>query len=157
MDVYLMQHGEAVSADVDPERPLEPTGQANVAAVAARAALCGVRIDRIRHSDKLRAVQTAQLLGRTLACADVAPAVRLHPNDAVEVAAFELVDPAREGSIAIVGHLPFLDRLAAHLVTGDQSAQVVSFRNAALVKLVPAADPVRFAVAWVLPPELALP
>ncbi len=157
MDVYLMQHGEAVPAEVDPDRPLDENGQANVAAVAARAALCGVRIDRIRHSDKLRAVQTAQLLGRTLACADVAPAKRLHPNDAVEVAAFELVDPARSGSLGIVSHLPFLDRFAATLVAGDQSAQVVAFRNAALVKLVPGRDPGRFAVAWILTPELARP
>ena len=155
MDLYLMQHGEAVAAEVDPERPLDEAGRGNAAAVAARAARCGVRIEAIRHSDKLRAVQTAQILGRTLACADVAPATGLHPKDPVEVAVLGLIHDATWESLAIVGHLPFLDRLASLLVAGDQDVPVIAFHNAGLVKLVPAQADQGFVVDWVLTPQLA--
>ncbi len=55
--------------------------------------------------------------------------------------------------MAIVGHLPFLDRFASLLVVGDPGAGVVAFRNGGLVKLVPAGP--GFAVAWAVTPEMA--
>ncbi len=56
------------------------------------------------------------------------------------------------GGLAVVGHLPFLDRLASVLVAGDEDAHVVRFRNAGLVAL--AETEGGFAVSWVLLPEL---
>jgi len=153
VDVYLMQHGEAVPADIDPARPLTEAGRRSVGAVAAHAAACGVHIDRIVHSGKLRAEQTAAILAEALGCRTVDRVDGLSANAAVQDAADALVDPTRPGSLAIVGHLPFLDRLAALLVAGDCTAQVVAFRNAGLVKLVPAEF--GFAVAWAITPEVA--
>jgi phosphohistidine phosphatase len=153
VDVYLMQHGEAAAAEVDPERPLTETGRRSVGAVAAHAAACGVHIDRIVHSGKLRAEQTAGVLAGALRCDVVDQVDGLSPNAPVQAAADALVDPAREGSLAIVGHLPFLDRFAALLVAGDCTAQVVAFRNGGLVKLVPAEW--GYAVAWAITPEVA--
>jgi phosphohistidine phosphatase len=156
MDLYLMQHGEAVAAEVDPERPLTQEGAEHVRAVAARAAAAGVRIERIVHSGKLRAGQTASLVGEHLHCPRVDAVGGLKPGDAVQAAREALLRPGGPDSLAIVGHLPFLDRFASLLVTGDADAGVLAFRNAALVKLVPSgAHPGRFRVAWVLPPELA--
>jgi phosphohistidine phosphatase len=152
MDVYLMQHGEAAPAEVDPARPLTEIGRRSVGAVAAHAASCGVHIDRIVHSGKLRAEQTAGILAAALGCATVDQVDGLSPNAAVQEAADALVDPAAAGSLAIVGHLPFLDRFAALLVAGDCTAQVVAFRNGGLVKLVPAEW--GYAVAWAITPEV---
>lgn len=156
-DIYLMQHGEAVAAEIDPERPLSAQGAAHVLAVAARAAAGGVRIDRIVHSGKLRAEQTASLLATHLGCARVDAVPGLKPGDRVDVAAAALLDPGRQGTLGIVGHLPFLDRFAALLVSGNPEAGVIAFQNAALVRLVPPADDQRgrYRVAWILPPELA--
>jgi phosphohistidine phosphatase len=153
MDVYLMQHGEAAPAEVDPARPLTEIGRRSVGAVAAHAASCGVHIDRIVHSGKLRAEQTAAILAGALGCDVVDQVEGLSPNAAVQEAADALVDPAEAGSLAIVGHLPFLDRFAALLVAGDCTAQVVAFRNGGLVKLVPAEW--GYAVAWAITPEVA--
>lgn len=157
MDVYLMQHGEAVPAEADPDRPLTPEGRTHVAAVAAHAAACGVRVDRVVHSGKARAAQTAQILAEALGCADVGAVPGLKPNDDVVAAGLSLVDRAAPGSVALVGHLPFLDRLASLLVTGNPEAHVVAFRNGGLVHLVPRAAGSGYEVARILTPDLARP
>ncbi|HYN57153.1 MAG TPA: phosphohistidine phosphatase SixA [Motilibacterales bacterium] len=153
MDVYLMQHGEAMPAELDPSRSLSEVGQRSVEAVSRHAAACGVRVDRIVHSGKLRAVESALILGRALGCDDVRHVEGLSPGADVEAAAAALIDPSVPGSLAIVGHLPFLDRLASALVAGDSDAHVLAVRNGGLVKLVPA-EP-GWAVAWAITPEVA--
>jgi phosphohistidine phosphatase len=161
VDLYLMQHGEAVPGEVDPQRPLSEHGRQSVAAVAGRASAAGVRIDRVVHSGKLRAEQTARILAEALYCTDVSAHSGLSPRDNVQEAAARLVRGDAPTSLAIVGHLPFLDRLAAWLVAGDPDAHVVAFHNGGLVHLVPAADGAdaqlagSLAVSWILVPELA--
>ncbi len=160
MDVYLMQHGVAEAADANPQRPLTAGGRRTVEAVARQAASCGVSIDRIVHSPKLRARQSAQILGASLGCSDLVEVSGLAPKDSVEAAAAALVDTGRPGSVAIVGHLPFLERFASLLVVGDAAARVVAFENGGLVRLVPAGLPSPrgpvggFAVSWILSPAL---
>ena len=56
---------------------------------------------------------------------------------------------------AVVGHLPFLDRLASLLITDDENIHVVEFRMGGLVKLVPKSEGPGFTVAWILAPEIA--
>jgi len=52
----------------------------------------------------------------------------------------------------LVGHLPFMDRLAGLLVTGDPDRSVVLFRMGGIVCLEGAGD--NRAVKWVVRPEL---
>lgn len=148
-----MQHGEAASADVDPQRPLTPAGRRSVEAVSAHVAACGLHVERVVHSGKLRAEQSAVILAAAVGCATVDQVEGLSPNADVRAAAAALIDPARAGSVAIVGHLPFLDRLASLLVTGDPGAHVVAFRNGGLVTLVPAES--GYSLAWAITPEVA--
>jgi phosphohistidine phosphatase len=158
MDVYLMQHGEAMPEADDPARPLNPAGRAAVDQVVAQANSAGVVLDRIVHSGKLRAEQTAQLLARlTTAGAGEAVDSRagLAPNDPVAPVAQWLGELAEDSSIALVGHLPFMDRLASLLVADREDAQVIRFQMGGLVKLVPKRERPGFAVAWALTPEVA--
>lgn len=157
VDVYLMQHGVAVAEEVDPRRPLTPEGRTAVERVALRAHESGVRIERCVHSGKVRAEQTARLLARAVD-ATVEERAGLNPSDPVAPFAAWLQAEARQepdAAIAVVGHLPFLDRLASLLVAGDQAAQVVRFHNAGLVRLVPKVEAPGFALAWVLTPDVA--
>jgi phosphohistidine phosphatase len=149
-----MQHGVALSEEQDPARPLAEEGRAAVESVVARARADGVEIDVCLHSGKLRAQQTAQVLADGLGIDDVRAHAGLSPSDDVAPVARWLADSGA-ASIAVVGHLPFLDRLASLLVAGDPGAQVLRFQNAGLVKLVPKADGEGYAVAWVLVPDLA--
>lgn len=155
MDVYLMQHGEAASEADDPARPLTAEGRDHVTKVSARARTVGVHVELVVHSGKTRAEQTATLLAAAVS-ADGRTEVRdgLSPNDPVAPVADWLASLG-VGSIAVVGHLPFLDRLASRLVVGDEQAAVVRFRNGGLVKLEPRSEGGGYAVDWVLTPAIA--
>lgn len=120
--LYLMQHGEAENAD---PRPLSTEGRANVERVARRAAAAGVRVKTVFHSDKLRSQESAAILAEALH-GRLEERPDLGPNaDPAAFAAFlhDTTEP-----VAVVGHLPHLQRLLAQLgPTG------VAFRNAALL------------------------
>ena len=79
----------------------------------------------------------------------------LAPNDPIAAVARWLRERSEDQSVALVGHLPFLDRLASSLVVDDEDAKVISFQMGGLVKLVPTPDDDGFAVAWVLVPDIA--
>jgi phosphohistidine phosphatase len=155
MDLFLMQHGEAMTETDDPARPLTGAGRAAVERVAARARAAGVRVDRCLHSGKLRAEQTALVLaGAVVIETRVEARDGLAPNDPVAPVAQWLRESAEDSSIALVGHLPFLDRLASLLISEDENAHVIQFQMGGLVKLVPKQQGAGFAVAWALPPEI---
>lgn len=152
-----MQHGLAKTREEDPERPLTDEGRATVDRVAARAAALGLKLDWVYHSGLLRARQTAEILAGRLGIPDrVEARPGLEPLDPVEPVTRWLDDLALGlTAVAVVGHLPFLDRLASLLVTGNEDAQVVAFRMGGLVKLIPKGNRPGYSVAWVLAPELA--
>jgi phosphohistidine phosphatase len=156
MDVYLMQHGEATTEAENPDRPLTEAGRAAVQRVSARAGAVGVHVGVCVHSGKLRAEQTAQLLMEHVGDrADVSARQGLGPKDDVAPTAQWLRTTTEQDAIAVIGHLPFLDRLASLLVAGDEEAHVVRFQMGALVRLEPDDEGEGFAVGWVLPPGLA--
>jgi phosphohistidine phosphatase len=132
--VHLVRHGEAVSAEVDPSRPLTQAGRLAVERIAGWAAAADIRPDEVLHSGKLRAEQTADILSDYLMPAKGATVRRgLGPDDDVR----PLADPlaATDHRLMIVGHLPFLGRLVSQLVVGDVDRPVVQFEAAGLVGL----------------------
>lgn len=152
MELYLVQHAEAVSKHKDPERPLTDKGRHSVAHVAALSGELGLTIREIQHSGKARAEQTAQILAEYLSPpAGVVHVDGLGPRDDVEPVADRLVRNAEP--VMLVGHLPFLERLAGYLLTGDAERTVIEFTNAGIVCLV--GDGARWQVRWILTPELA--
>lgn len=62
MRFYLVQHAEAKREEEDPSRPLTDRGRKESIKVASYAARIGVRIEKIIHSGKLRALQTAEIM-----------------------------------------------------------------------------------------------
>ena len=156
MMLYLMQHAQAVAEEVDPLRPLSEEGRTAAARVAAHVALRSLPVDHIYHSGKLRARQTAEILGAALHVEDrVEQLEGLNPKDRAEPLARWLrveTQKSSESGIALVSHLPLLDRLASLLLTGDEEMGVITFQYAALVALEPKGDGKHFAVRWMLPP-----
>lgn len=152
MELYLVQHAEAMSKQENPQRPLTEKGRRTAAAVATLAGRLGLSIHRIQHSGKTRAEQTASIMAETLSpLAGVVQADGLGPRDDVEPVASELVD--RGQPVMVVGHLPFLERLAGYLLTGDPEHRVVKFSNAGIVCLARSGD--LWQVQWILTPEIA--
>ncbi len=152
MKIYLVQHGEAEAKSVDPARPLTARGRADVERVAALAARLGVEVHQIRHSGKTRAEQTAKLLGEALSPPGGVVAVSgLDPKDDVRPVAEALEREAQPAML--VGHLPFLARLAGRLLVGDEEQAPVEFHYAGIVCL--NYEEGRWRVAWVVTPEMA--
>jgi phosphohistidine phosphatase len=156
VDLYLMRHGEAASAEQDARRPLTPAGWETIERVASRAATARFQPEAIYHSGILRAEQTAEILARHLGLPErVQARAGLRPDDPVEPVAGWLLDQAdQERGIALVGHLPFVDRLASLLVVGDAQAKVLSFQAGTLVKLTLRGPGSRLVVSWMLSPDV---
>ena len=152
MRLYLVQHGEAVPAEVDPARPLSERGREDVEAMAAFLVQGGVRAERVWHSGKRRAEQTAAILAAALA-PTVTPEARpgLNPNDPTDAVAREAA--AWDRDVMLVGHLPFMARLASRLVAGREDAGVVAFAPGSVLCL-ERSDPQRWTILWMIPPEL---
>ena len=70
MRIYLVQHGNAVSREHDPNRPLSARGREDVKQLAERMRRAAIHIARVEHSDKLRAKETAKIFARSLSPSD---------------------------------------------------------------------------------------
>ena len=152
MPVYLVQHGEAKPETEDPLRPLTDCGREGVQRVARHAAPLKLPVSEIRHSGKLRARQTAEILAAALAPGrDVRQMDGLAPGDDPGKAR-AVVESAVE-PLMLVGHLPHLSRLASLLLVGDSGREIVRLRDGAIVCLVKVED--RWLLQWILTPELA--
>jgi phosphohistidine phosphatase len=150
MKLYLIQHGEAVSKETDPDRPLSDKGRHDVERLAAFLARQRVTAMRVFHSTKARARQTAGLLtewaiGRHVDRVDLEPETPVAPL-AEEVAQWD-------EDTALVGHLPFLSRLASRLVCGSEDAEVAAFEPGAALCLERGTEG-RWWIVWMVRPEL---
>lgn len=153
MRLYVVQHGDAVPERLDPERPLSAAGRRDVEAVARLLARVGVRVARVAQSGKLRAQQTAELLATALAPGTVPEAMEgLNPNDPIEPMVRRIGESTSD--VMLVGHLPFMAKLVAHLVAGDERRPVAAFVPGTVVCL-QQDEAGGWAIAWMASPELA--
>jgi len=91
MKVYLVRHGEAVSSQFDPQRPLSDKGLADIRKVASFIKPLEISVEHIRHSGKLRAAQTAEILAESVSVEkDCSAHKNLSPNDDVTGIADEI-------------------------------------------------------------------
>jgi phosphohistidine phosphatase len=149
--LYLVQHGQAKPENEDPQRPLTDRGADDVSWVAHWAIdRFGVRPNRIIHSGKTRSRQTADIWGR-LVDVDPEEGDGLAPNDDPMTWARRLA--AETDDEMVIGHLPYLAKLASGLLTGDPDRQLIGFQQGALVAL--EHTDARWIVTLLLPPSAA--
>jgi phosphohistidine phosphatase len=152
MKLYLVQHGNALSKEQDPQRPLSEKGIADLNRVVDFIKPMNIAVDYIWHSEKKRAIQTAKILaGVVKVNKDVKARDGLSPNDDVNVLERELV--SIEGDIMVVGHMPFLGRLASLLLSGSETADTVKFQQGGIVCL-SYDEESGWQVQWMIVPEI---
>ncbi len=90
----------------------------------------GVCFDRIYHSPKLRAVQTAELLTPLLeeGQTQVTPHLAEPPSEA-------LLNTLEGSSVALVGHEPWLSSLCAWLLVGSPQGESFPFKKGGVAHL----------------------
>ena len=102
-------------------------GRADITRLAAWLAGADVTVSGILHSGKLRARQTAELLGSVLETGSkIRPAEGLGPNDPPE-AFLKRLQTVDEDTL-IASHLPFVARVLSQAVTGSPKQALVEFR-----------------------------
>jgi len=123
-----MRHGETVSEQADPSRPLSDKGRAQVEETARALLKEKANIEEIWHSTKLRAKQTAEIVSQILGVKNILEKQGLTPfDDPAPIA--EMLKTA-DKNILIAGHMPFLGELA--LLFGKS---VMGFENGGVVRL----------------------
>ncbi len=151
MFLYLMQHGEARKEEDDPSRGLSKKGMDDVwktAALAQKSVSPGIRIF---HSGKTRALQTARIIADFVKPElDIAEAGNLAPVDDPRIWAGKLRETTSD--IMLVGHLPYLAKLAGLLLCGNPDQTVIDFKMGGLVCL--RFDEGRWSLEWAVVPEI---
>ncbi|MFW6061917.1 MAG: phosphohistidine phosphatase SixA [Planctomycetota bacterium] len=152
MNLYLVQHGHAVDKERDPQRPLSEQGRRETQAMAGALRPLALRLPEVWHSGKTRAVQTAEILAEAVAAGgELVKRDDIFPRDEVESAGDDVEQ--REGDVMVVGHLPFLGRLASWLLAGDEDAGVIRFRYSGVLCLYRNPNGL-WQVTWFITPDL---
>jgi phosphohistidine phosphatase len=134
MKIYLVRHGEATPQPDDSLSPLSEKGRYDVGRLGRFLSHAAIRVETIFYSKKLRAQQTAEILAKEI---KFRGKIEMHPGlapmDSVVPVASELAQATDD--IMLVGHMPFMGKLVAKLVNGNECDDVVAFQTATLVCL----------------------
>ena len=152
MAVFLVQHGVSLPKDQDPERGLSEAGIADVKRISEVAKGYEVPVVSIFHSGKKRARQTAEIFASALKPeGGVAEMAGLNPMDDVQAFSKNL---SFQENIMFVGHLPFMEKLTAILITGNVNRSVFQFQNGGIVCLDQYGDQGGWVIKWTLMPHI---
>ncbi len=135
MNLYLVRHGQPKSEEEDPERPLSEKGRRDIEKLAVFVSQkFNIHLQRILHSPKLRARQTAEILSN-----DLSPHLQLEevsglkPLDDPHIWADHLSKMGED--VMLVGHLPHLSELASLLLDSDNESDHIGFTAGEMVCL----------------------
>ncbi len=153
MTLYLVQHGKSLPKDKDPQKGLSAEGIAETERIAEVAKGYKVPVASITHSGKTRARQTAEIFAKTLEPGGgIDERSGLSPLD--DVADFAGIIGSADNRM-FVGHLPFMERLIAYLITGSIARPVFKFQNSGIVCLDMEHDSQWWLIKWSLRPHIA--
>ena len=153
MNLYLVQHADAIQEGEDAHRVLTEQGWADIRKVADYAAAhLDIKVDRMVHSGKTRARQTAEAL-----VPSVGLPRGLESTDGLDPMADPSVWERRlseaRDDVLLVGHMPHVGKLASLLLTRDESASVVTFERGGILYL-RKGDRGAWSVRWMLVPSI---
>ena len=163
MELYLIRHADAFQKDPDRwthdnKRPLTPEGEKEFRLAARGLARMVPRADVILSSPARRAWHTAEILSEL----DFWPAPKPLPVVAAsrrraspEKATLALEDYAEAKYVAVVGHRPRLQELAAYLLTGESDGLEIKIRKGGVmcIRFDGAPAPGTGKLRWLLTPK----
>ena len=156
MALFLVQHGISATKDVDPEKGLSVQGRVETERIAQVANGYGIRVEKIVHSGKKRAEQTAAIYHDALSVKTPLELISgINPMDDVQ-AFVESINP--EMDLMVVGHMPFMQRLVSYLTTGSEEIRVYQFQNSGIVYLDKSEDAdgkFDWFIKWTLNPNIS--
>lgn len=152
MPIYLVQHGKSLSKEEDSEQGLSEQGVKDTKRIAEVAAHYKIKVDKIVHSTKKRARQTAEIFNSVLLPSQgIQEVPGIKPMD--DAARFaETIDDNK--NLMIISHLPFLSTLVSLLILGKAAPAVFTFQNSGIVCLGKAPNLNSWIINWTLMPDI---
>lgn len=154
MTLHLVRHahaGDPMRWDgPDAARPLSRKGRGQAERLGAFLAVAGVRPDRIVTSPKVRARETAELLGRAFGLEPVLDGRLAEYCDLDQLSS--VIEATRSAEVMVVGHDPYLSELLGELI----GAQDQVMRKGAIATIGTERPLGRGTgtLRWLVPPEL---
>lgn len=153
MALYLVQHGQSLPKEQDPESGLSETGMAESRLIAEATKRYRVTVSAICHSGKKRALQTTEIFSEVLLPkGGIRQLEGLNPMD--DVAAFAKTI-RNDQNIMYIGHLPFMERLTTYLVADRLEPPVLKFQNSGIVCLELDLSLNAWVIQWTLMPHIS--
>ena len=163
MELYLVRHAPAFQKDFDrwrhdSKRPLTPEGEEEFRLAARGLARMVPRADVILSSPARRAWQTAEILSEldSWPAPEPSPALKAGSRGASpEKVTLALEDYADAKYVAVVGHKPRLQELAAYLLTGEDDGLEIKIRKGGVmcIRFDGAPAPGTGKLRWLLTPK----
>ena len=151
MKLYLVRHGDYISGDINSKKPLSEGGFLDIEKIADYSKRhMNIQVREIWHSGKLRTKQTAEILAKYIEPSQGRKRVEnLNPMDPPSHWGDYL--KKEKDNLMLVGHLPYLAKLAALLVTGNEDNNIIRFQMGQMVCLTK--DDKVWKVHWVITSE----
>ncbi|MCG8568565.1 MAG: phosphohistidine phosphatase SixA [Spirochaetes bacterium] len=151
MHLFLIQHGKAKSKGEDPLRGITDQGREETQRMTVFLEKLNPEIQKIWHSSKKRSLETAKIFKEKLSkSVKMSEYSHLNPNDSIENIVKEI--NGTKDSVMIVGHLPFMDKLASYLLSADEDQNIVQFKNSGIVCLEKNND--HWRLLWAVVPDI---
>jgi len=150
MNLYLVRHGSYTSEDVNISSPLSAEGKADIARLASYFSKIELSIPTLYHSTKLRAQQTAKILADALNQGQCQLLEGLEPNAPIQPI-LKMINTQTE-DLMLVGHLPFLAKLTAKLLSLDEDTPLIDYQPGSAACL--SNNNGLWTISWVLNPTM---
>lgn len=150
MKLYLVRHGDSIPEGKDDERPLSPTGEAEVKQLAKFLLPLNINVSRIIQSQKHRAQQTANILAQNIVADSIQTSSELAPNASI-MPILEEINILNIDTM-LVGHMPFMAHLTNFLITKNQNTNVAMFKTSTIVCLEKIEQ--QWLMRWMLSPSV---
>jgi phosphohistidine phosphatase len=164
VDLYLVRHAAPFPPDPDrwpsdSRRPLTPEGEEEFRLAARGLARIVPRVEVILSSAARRAWQTAEILSEldSWPAPEPSPVLRADSrHTSPEKVTLALEDYAEAKSVAVVGHKPRLQELAAYLLCGEADRMKMRIRKGSVtcISFEGAPAPGTGKLHWLLTPEV---
>lgn len=152
MKLYLVQHAEAFLKEEYADQPLTEKGCMDARKVADHIKSLKLSVEFVWHSGKTRALQTAKIFHAAVLTQNPLQVHEgLSPKDDPKTIVKDIQKMKKD--LMIVGHLPFLSRLAGLLLTGDPDAEPLAFQKAGSVCL-RQDEQNNWQLCWMITPDL---
>ncbi len=148
MELTIIRHAIAEDGVDDAARPLSKKGKKRFEEVVKTLKKLDVRFDRILHSPKKRAVDTALML-HALCDGEFQSTPLLAKEPSVEL--WELLN---DGRIAVVGHEPHLTKLMSWLITGEAEEGNFELKKGGVAQLEGEPEPAGMKLVSLLTPKV---